>query len=118
MIENKIKPKIQKAINKMPTKVTVLRDTTNEFKEPSVAHVVCEVTGLWHDGSNMISQIVTDSGEVKRQKQNFLMVVYDQVSCLIKEGDHFTLKGAKYEIIDKGNTNNMDIYFDMLVKRC
>lgn len=118
MIANKVKPKIQKAINKMPTKVTILRNTTNEFGEPSIAHVVCEITGLWHDGSNMISQIVTNSGEVKRQKQNFLMVIYDQVSCLIKEGDYFTLKSTKYEIIDKGNTNNMDIYFDMLVRKC
>lgn len=118
MIANKVKPKIQKAINKMPTKVTILRNTTNEFGEPSVAHVVCEITGLWHDGNNMISQIVTNSGEIKRQKQNFLMVIYDQVSCLIKEGDYFTLKGTKYEIVDKGNTNNMDIYFDMLVRKC
>lgn len=118
MIANKVKPKIKKAINKMPTKVTVLRHTLNEFGEPSVAHVVCEITGLWHDGSNMISQIVANSGEVKRQKQSFLMVIYDQVSCLIEEGDYFTLKGDKYEIVDKGNTNNMDIYFDMLVRKC
>ncbi|GIM32711.1 hypothetical protein [Paraclostridium bifermentans] len=118
MIENKIKPKIQKAINKMPTKVTVLRNTTNEFGEPSVAHVVCEITGLWHDGSNMISQIVTNSGEVKRQKQNFLMVIYDQVSCLIEERDYFELDGEKFEIVDKGNKNKMNIYFDMLVRKC
>lgn len=117
MIENKIKPKILKVINKFPTKVTILRATTNEFGEPGVSQVICEIIGFWHDGSNMISQIVTNSGEVKRQKQNFLMVVYDQVSCLIEEGDYFKLDGEKFEIVDKGNKNKMNIYFDMLVRR-
>lgn len=118
MLANKIKPKIIKAINKMPTKVTILRDNLNEFGEPNVSFIVCELKGLWHEGSNMISQITTDKGEVKRERQNFLMVVYDQVSCLIKEGDYFILNDVKYEIVDKGNCNNMNIYFDMLLKRC
>lgn len=118
MIANKIKPKILKVINKFPTKVTILRDSTNEFGEPTVAHVVCEITGFWHDGNNMISKIVTDGGKVKREKQYFLMVVYDQVSSLINEGDYFILDDKKYSIVDLGDCNNMNIYLDMLLKRC
>lgn len=118
MMVNKIKPKISKVISKFPTKVTVLRSNTNEFGEPTVSQVVCEITGFRHDGSSNVSKIIKESGEIKREKQNFLMVVYDQVSVLIEEGDFFEYKGIKYEIIDKGNCNNMDIYFDMLLKRC
>lgn len=118
MIANKIKPKILKVINKFPTKVTIKRSQLNEFEEPTADLVVCKIEGFWHDGNNMISQYIAASGKIKREKQNFLMVIYDQESVLIKEGDFFELDGAKYEIVDKGNCNNMDIYFDMLLRRC
>lgn len=118
MISNKIKPKILKVINKFPTKVIIKRSKLNEFNEPIVDMIVCEVTGFWHDGNNMISHYIATSGAIKRDKQNFLMVVYDQVSELIEEGDFFEHKGIKYEIVDKGNCNNMDVYFDMLLRRC
>lgn len=118
MIANKIKPKIERVINKFPTKVTILREVKNEFGEPGVAQVVCEITGFWHDGNNMISEITTNGGKVKREKQNFLMVVYNQVSSLINEGDYFILGNKKYSIVDLGNCNNMNIYLDMPLKRC
>lgn len=118
MIDNKIKPKILKVINKFPTSVTILRDSTNEFGEPDLAHEICKVTGFWHDGSSVISQITNDAGTIKREKQSYLMLTYNENSCLIKEGDYFKLDNEKFEIVDKGNKNKMNIYFDMLVKRC
>lgn len=118
MLASKVKPKIQKAIDKLPTKVTIERDKLNDYGEPGTPYIVCEITGLWHDGSNMISQIATDGGKVKREKQYYLMVVYDQVSSLINEGDYFILDDKKYSIVDLGNCNNMNIYLDMLLKRC
>ena len=118
MITNKIKPKIQKVINKFPTKVTVLRDRINNFGEPDTPYVVCEIKGFWHDGNTMISQITTDGGKVKRDKQYFLMVVYDQISSMIKERDYFILEDKKYSIVDLGNCNNMNIYLDLLLKEC
>lgn len=118
MIANKVKPKILKVIEKFPTKVTILRDNVNEFGEPSTPYIVCEIKGFWHDGNNMISQIATDGGQIKREKRYYLMVVYDQVSTMIKEGDYFVLNDKKYSIVDLGNCNNMNIYLDMLLKRC
>ncbi|CEP46403.1 Uncharacterised protein [[Clostridium] sordellii] len=118
MIKNKIKPKIQKVINKFPTEVTILRNAKNEYKEPTKPIVICNIKGFWHDGNTMISQITTNGGKIKRDRQYFLMVLYDEVSLLIKEGDFLEHKGIKYEIVDKGNCNNMDIYFDMLLKEC
>lgn len=118
MIANKIKPKVQKVINKFPTEVVIYRDSLNEFKEPIGKDLVCEVTGFWHDGNTMISQITTDGGKVKRDKQYFLMVVYDKISSMIKEGDYFVLEDKKYSIVDLGNCNNMNIYLDLLLKEC
>lgn len=118
MIASKVKPKIQKVIDKFPTKVAILRDNKNEFGESDKPLVVCEIKGFWHDGNTMISQITTDGGKVKRDKQYFLMVVYDQISCLIKEHDYFILNDKKYSVVDLGNCNNLNIYFDLLLKEC
>lgn len=118
MLANKIKPKITKVINKFPTEVTILRNSLNDFGEPVQALKVCDIKGFWHDSNNMISAITKDSGEVKRGKQNYLMFVYDELSTLIREGDFFILDDIKYEIIDLGNCNNMNIYFDMLLRKC
>ena len=71
MIANKIKPKIEKVINKFPTEVIIYRDIHNEFGEPSTNNEICTIKGFWHDGNTMISQLVGDSGNIKRDKQNF-----------------------------------------------
>lgn len=118
MLANKIKPKIVKVINKFPTQVTILRDRINDFGEPDTPYIVCEIKGFWHDGNNMISQITTDGGKIKREKQYYLMVVYNQISSMIQEGDYFILDGTKYSILDLGNCNNLNIYLDLLLKRC
>lgn len=116
MIANKIKPKIQKVINKFPTVVSVYRDSKNEFGEPNGKDLVCEVTGFYHEGNTQINFSIADKGEVKRSKQKFLMVVYDDVSCGIKEGDYFFIDDKKYIVRDKGNQNLLNIYFDFLLE--
>ncbi|CEO04853.1 Uncharacterised protein [[Clostridium] sordellii] len=116
--KNKIKTRIKKVIKSCPTHVTILRENKNEFGEPMSPFVVCEIVGFWHDGNTMITQITTDGGKIKRDKQYFLMLVYDQISALIKEGDYFVLNDKKYSIANLGNCNNMNIYFDMLLKEC
>lgn len=116
MIANKIKPKIQKVINKFPTEVVIYRDSLNEFKEPIGKDIVCEVTGFYHEGNAQISAITTDKGEVKRSKQKFLMVIYDEETVKIQENDYFILDDKKYIIKDLGNQNRLNIYFDMLLE--
>ena len=118
MIANKIKPKIQKVIDKFPTYVDIYRDVKNEFGEPGGKDLVCSVKGFYHEGNTQISAITTDKGQVKRSKQMFLMVVYDEDTIKIKENDYFLLDNVKYIIKDLGNQNRLNIYFDMLVERC
>ena len=118
MIANKIKPKIQKVIDKFPTCVDIYRDIKNEFGEPGGEDLICSVKGFYHEGNTQISAITTDKGQVKRNKQIFLMVVHDDTTVNIKENDYFLLEDTKYIIKDLGNQNRLNIYFDMLVERC
>lgn len=116
MIANKIKPKIQKVIDKFPTYVDIYRDAKNEFEEPNGKDLVCSVKGFYHEGNTQISAITTDKGKVKRSKQMVLMVIYDEDTIKIKENDYFLLDNVKYVIRDKGNQNRLNIYFDMLLE--
>ena len=109
MIANKIKPKVKKVIDKFPTYVDIYRDIKNEFGESE---------GKNHEGNTQISAITADKGHVKRSKQMFLMVVYDEDTVKIKENDYFLLDDVKYIIKDLGNQNRLNIYFDMLVEMC
>ena len=118
MIANKVKPKIQKVIDKFPTYVDIYRDVKNEFGEPDGKDLICSVKGFYHEGNTQISAITTDKGQVKRNKQIFLMVVYDDTAVKIKENDYFLLDDARYVIKDLGNQNRLNIYLDMLVERC
>ena len=118
MIANKIKPKIQKVIDKFPTYIDIYRDVKNEFGEPVGKDLICTVKGFYHEGNTQISAITTDKGQVKRSKQIFLMVVYDDTTIKIKENDYFSLDDVRYIIRDLGNQNRLNIYFDMLVERC
>ena len=118
MIANKIKPKIKKVIDKFPTRVDIYRDCKNEFGEPEGKDLICSVKGFYHEGSNQISSITTDKGQVKRSKQIFLMVICNEDTIKIKENDYFLLENTKYIIKDLGNQNRLNVYFDMLVERC
>ena len=119
MIANKIKPKVKKVINKFPTYVDIYRNIKNEFDEPTGEKtLICSVKGFYHEGSNQISAIIADKGEIKRNKQKLLMVICDEETIKIKENDYFELDGVKYSICDLGNQNMLNIYFDMLLKEC
>ena len=111
-------PKVKKVIDKFPTYVDIYRNVKNEFGEPGGKDLVCSVKGFYHEGNTQISAITTDKGQVKRSKQMFLMVIYDEDTVKIKENDYFLLDDVKYIIKDLGNQNRLNIYFDMLVERC
>lgn len=115
-IANKIKPKVKKVIDKFPTYVDIYRDIKNEFGEPGGKDLICSVKGFYHEGNTQISAITTDKGEVKRDKQKFLMVLYDEATINIKENDYFILDNIRYKIKDLGNQNKLNIYFDMLIE--
>ena len=115
-IANKIKPKITKVINKFPTNVDIYRDILNEYNEPITNEFICNVTGFYHEGSTGINFNTLDKGQILHTGSKKLMVVYNETTMQIKEGDYFYLDNTKYIIKDKGNQNRLNIYFDMLLE--
>ena len=115
-IANKIKPKIAKVINKFPTNVDIYRDVLNEYNEPIANELVCNITGFYHEGSTGINFNTLDKGQILHIGSKKLMVVYNEATMQIKEGDYFYLDNTKYIIRDKGNQNRLNIYFDMLLE--
>lgn len=94
---------------------TIYRDEKNEFNEPTEPQEVCAIQGYYHKSETNINLNVTEGGTVTTNHTEKLLVIYDENSLSIKEGDYFTFNDVKYEIIDKGNIFN--IIFDMTLER-
>lgn len=111
--KDKIKTKVKKAIRKLPSYAVVKRAYTNDFGEKSdLLELVCELEGLYHEGSN-ISVTLQNKGETKTDKGLYFLIVYDETAKLIQKDDYIYIEGYKYQIKDLGNVNKMDIYMDM-----
>lgn len=111
--KEKIKAKVKKAIKKLPSRAVVKRAYTNDFGEKSdLLELVCELEGLYHEGSNL-SISLQDKGEVKTDKGLYFLIAYDETAKLIQKDDYIYIEGYKYQIKDLGNVNKMDIYMDM-----
>lgn len=119
MKTEKIKKKIEKVIKKFPTKITILRSDLNKYKEFESDIYVTELTGFYHESTSTgsgVNRTVTDEGNIKKTKVPYLMVVYDEKSTLVREGDYFYFNDKKYTIVDLGNLNMLNIYFDFALE--
>ena len=113
---NALKQKVKKAIDRLPDVVDVYRTGMGKFKEPAEPEFVVQITGQYYNkGSSFVVLSTDTSGSTKSRQQEKFMVVIDEESMKVKEGDYFTLKGIKYKITDLGNT--MDVYFDFSLER-
>lgn len=111
--KEKIKAKVKKAVKKLPSQAVVKRAYTNDFGEKSdLLELVCELEGLYHEGSNL-SITLENKGEVKSDKGLYFLIAYDETAKLIQKDDYIYIEGYKYRIKDLGNVNKMDIYMDM-----
>ena len=118
MLTNKIKPKIQKVINKFPTTVSIYRSNKNEFGEPIGEEKVIDVTGYYHDSTSTVktSLKANESGLKVAKKTKYLMVILDAETSKINVFDYLYLDGIKHRIIDLGNRNKFNIYYDLLLE--
>ena len=97
--------------------VKILRQDDNVFGEKRDDDYVCIVKGFYHMGGTSVN-VVNDSADAanlnKNYQDRFLLIVDDEVKK-IKEHDYFKLDDVMYEIIDKGNVE--DIVWDTCLKR-
>lgn len=97
--------------------VKILRKGENVFRENQDDLYVCTIKGYYHKGSTSIN-IVNGSSDASNMNKNYqdrFLLIVDDAAIKIKEHDFFVLDNIKYEIVDKGNIE--DIIYDSYLKR-
>lgn len=119
MIANKIKPKLLKSIAKFGVCIEVYRMDCNEFKESEGNNtLVTTFKGLYSESNHSIGESVTDGGKVKKDKTYKLIALIDDDSNKLLEGDILHIKKIKFELINISNSNMLDVYYDLTLRRC
>lgn len=115
--KQRIRNQLTKKITPFMKDVIILRTGKNIFGEYEEDQYVCNIKGYYHIGSTSVN-IVNNSTEAANLNRNyqdkFLMIVDDEVKK-IEEHDYFKLDDVMYEIIDKGNIQ--DIVWDTYLRR-
>lgn len=97
--------------------IIILRAGKNIFGEYEEDQYVSTVKGYYHIGSTSVNIVnnSTDAANLNRNYQDRLLMIVDDEVKKIKEHDYFKLDDVMYEIIDKGNIQ--DIVWDTYLKR-
>lgn len=115
----KIALKLYKQLEKkgLLKEIVILRSGENVFKEKKDDLFVCKVKGYYHKGSTSINIINAsiDASNLNKNYQDRFLVIVDENTKKINEHDYFILDNVKYEIVDKGNVE--DIVYDSYLKR-
>lgn len=115
----KIALKLYKQLEKkgLLKEIVVLRAGEDVFGEKQDDLFVCKVKGYYHRGSNSINIVngITDAANLNRNYQDRFLIIVDESTNQISEHDYFILDNVKYEIVDKGNVE--DIIYDSYLKR-
>lgn len=115
--KQKIRNQLVKKITPFMEEVTILREGKNIFGEYEKDQYVCKIKGYYHTGSTSINIVnyITEAADLNRNYQDRLLLIVDDEVKKIKEHDYFKLDDVMYEIIDKGNIE--DIVWDTYLKR-
>lgn len=119
-LANKLKPKIQKVVNRFPTEVSVYREQLDKYKEYVEEVKICDLRGFYHENDSRLNLNITlneagvSNPDTSRQ---YLMVLIDADSKQVKEGDILHLDGEKYIIGPIVNFNRLDIYYDLPLRK-
>lgn len=115
--KQRIRRQLIRKVTPFMKEVKILRQGENIFGEKQKDQYVCAVKGYYHTGGTSIN-VVNGSSDAtnlnKNYQDRFLLIIDDEVKK-IKEHDYFKLDDATYEIIDKGNIEN--IVWDTYLKR-
>ncbi|OAA91256.1 hypothetical protein [Clostridium ljungdahlii] len=115
--KQRIRRQLVRKITPFMKEVKILRQDENIFGEKQEDQYVCTVKGYYHTGGTSINVVNGSSDDTnlnKNYQDRFLFIVDDEVKK-IKEHDYFKLDDVMYEIIDKGNIE--DIVWDTYLKR-
>ncbi|WP_123053146.1 hypothetical protein [Clostridium sp. JN-1] len=115
--KQRIRNQLIRKVTPFMKEVKVLRQGENIFGEKQEDQFVCKVKGYYHAGGTSINVVnySIDAANLNRNYQDRFLIVVDDEVRKIKEHDYFDLSGIKYEIVDKGNIE--DIIYDSYLKR-
>jgi hypothetical protein len=115
--KQRIRNQLIRRITPFMKDVIILRADENVFNEKSDDEYVCTVQGYYHEGGTSINVVNynSDAANLNKNYQDRLLLIVDDEVNKIKEHDYFKLDGVMYEIIDKGNIE--DIVWDTYLKR-
>ena len=115
--KQKIRNQLVKKVTPFMKEVIVLRAGENVFGEYEEDQYVCKIKGYYHTGSTSTNIVnnSTEAANLNRNYQDRLLLIVDDEIKKIKEHDYFKLDDVMYEIVDKGNIE--DIVWDTYLKR-
>ena len=117
--KQRIRSQLIKKITPFMKDVIILRAGKNIFGEYEEDQYVSTVKGYYHKGSgsgeSFITNLSNDAANLNKDYKDKLLLIVDDEVKKIKEHDYFKLDDAMYEIIDKGNIE--DIVWDTYLKR-
>ncbi|MFL0197277.1 hypothetical protein ACJDU8_17180 [Clostridium sp. WILCCON 0269] len=115
--KQKIRNQLVKKVTPFMKEVKVLRSEGNVFGEKGNDQYVCTTNGYYHVGSTSVNIVnySTEAANLDKNYQDRLLLIVDDEVKKIKEHDYFQLDDVKYEIINKGNVE--DVVWDTYLKR-
>lgn len=113
--KHKIRQQLIKKVTSFMKDIIVLREGKNAFGEKEEDKYVCTVKGYYHKGGTYINSLTQDGSNLNRNYEDRLLFIVDDEVTKIKEHDYFKVNDVMYEIIDKGNIE--DIVWDTYLKR-
>lgn len=117
-LSRRLKPKIQKAINKYGIDLEVYRASVNEFGEQDEPELSAELKAIYWDKSSYTLKIIEqdDGGATTRQRRPYLTAMYEE-TLDISLGDYVSISGVKYAVVDKLNVQQLDVAVDLVLEK-
>lgn len=117
-----IRQKVERAINKAPLTITLMRDFKVDdgcggyiIPEVRPDAKVATIQGILDNSSSGVSGVSStpSPGGIVTKSNSPKFITIWQEELEIKRGDYFTLDGVKYTVTNPVNILNMNIYWEL-----
>ena len=105
-----VKKKVAEAIEQLPSEAIVIREVNNRYKEKAGYCNVANLRGVLYNNSSQktFGISLSDTGVSTSSNNKNYLVVYDEVSEVVKATDIISIEGKVYKVADPGE--NLKIF--------
>lgn len=104
--------KISRLIRVQGIKYVFERPKLSEFKEPTGETITIELRGVFHQTTNHITVVGTESSSIKSKQSPAILALYDEAKGL-KQDDIVVINGTKYLVTGLLDIENWNIAIDI-----